>query len=73
MRRNHDKRSQREGHIDTVYVDLPELYGVRSIYAKPLKTNYINMAADPDIACDRTFASTQALENFCDRWGIELP
>ena len=72
MRRNHDKRSIND-RIDTVYVDLPELYGVRSIYAKPLKTRYINMSADPDIACDRTFASTDALEHFCDRWGIELP
>lgn len=73
MRRNYDKHIGRPERIDTVYVDLENLWGVRSIYVKPLKTRYINIAADPDIACDRVFASVGALESFCDKWGIELP
>lgn len=72
MRRNHDKRHHEE-RIDTVYVDWPELWGVRTIYSAAMKTRYVNMAADPDVACDRYFASVAALENFCDKWGIELP
>lgn len=73
MRKNHDKRARKDEHIDTVYVEFPELWGVRCIYARPLKTRYINRCADPDMACDREFASVTALDNFCDKWGIDLP
>lgn len=74
MRRNYDRHARRDmsERYDKVYVQLPELFGVRRIEARPLKTIYINMAAQP-WAESRVFSSVEALERFCQRWRVELP
>ncbi len=73
MRRNHDRHGMHEDRMDTVYVEWPELWGVRRVIARPMKTIYINRDADPETAQDREFASVNALEHFCEKWSIELP
>ena len=73
MRRNHNKRYDREDRMDVVYVEWPELWAVSRVIARPMKTIYINRNADPAVAVDREFVSVTALENFCDRWALELP
>lgn len=73
MRKNHDKRRQdAEDRFDRVYVDWPQLYGVRQLIARPMKTIYINRSAE-SWAQDKEFSGVYSLENFCDRWGLELP
>lgn len=73
MRKNYDKRHKMEDRMDVVYVEWPQLWGVRRVIARPMKTIYVNRNADPEVAADREFASVTALENFCDRWALELP
>ena len=73
MRKNYGKRHNQEDRMDVVYVEWPELWGVRRVIARPMKTIYINRNADPEVAIDKEFASVVALENFCDRWALELP
>lgn len=73
MRKNHDKRhADAEERYDRVYVDWPQLYGVRQLIARPLKTIYINRSAAP-WASDKNFADVPELESYCKRWDIELP
>ena len=73
MRRNHDKRhADPEERYDRVFVEWPHLWEVRQVVARPMKTIYINRCANA-WAQDKIFTSVTALENFCDRWGVELP
>lgn len=73
MRKNYDKRhAEAQERFDRVYVEWPQLWGVRRLTARPLKTIYINRCAEAG-AQDREFSSVTALENYCDRWGVELP
>lgn len=54
MRHNHNKHAKRPEDIylkcDVVYADLPQISGVYRLDVLPLKTIYINRAAD-----ERTF------------------
>ena len=75
MRRNYDKHARNNGDMeryDRVYVEWPHLWEVRQVVARPMKTIYINRCANA-WAQDKIFTGVTALENFCDRWGLELP
>lgn len=73
MRKNHDKRStDGQERFDRVYVDWPQLWGLRRLIARPLKTIYINRCAEAG-AQDREFVGVLSLEAYCDKWEIELP
>jgi ABC-type arginine transport system ATPase subunit len=73
MRRNRSRRAK-DGveRYDKVYVEWPHLWEVKQVVARPLKTIYINRSSAP-WAQNRDFSGVYSLENFCDRWGLELP
>jgi len=67
MRKNHAIKE-----YDRVYVSFNRLRHIRTLTAHPLKTTYINLCAAWD-ATDRSFREVAALENFCEKYRIELP
>ena len=76
MRHNQNRHPGRRvraiDRYDRVYIDEPEISGVRTIVAVPVKTIYINIAAAP-WAGEIHFADSESLCNFVDRKGITLP
>lgn len=71
MRKNYPTNSSiRYRNWDRVYVDLPQCPGYSKLVCEPLKTVYINRAADPMLAVPRMFRSIDDLENFCAEYRI---
>lgn len=76
MRKNHNNHPARKvraiDKYDRVYIDAPEISGVRVLVAVPVKAIYINIAAEP-WAGEKHFADSESLSNYIDRKGITLP
>ena len=70
MRRNYPAKTTNYRNWDRVYVDLPQCPMYSKLVCDPLKTIYINRAADPETAVPRMFRSVEDFEEFCWRVGV---
>ena len=77
MRKNHISRKDNRPNLklfDVEYIDLPEHATVSKMYVLPMKTLYINTAADPASNVDRVFRDTWDFAAFIgpSRFGLML-
>ena len=74
MRKNHNRHDRKTYELyDIVYTPMPEISGIRTLTAHPLKTIYINTAALLDAYQTREFRDFDSLLDFIARYGITLP
>ena len=63
------KRTQDQSKYDRIYVDWRSAPSIRTLTAVPLKSIYINRAADL-YALDYVVKSVERLEDLAERYGI---
>lgn len=70
MRKNHPKAQTRMDTYDRVYIDLPDEPGTARAIVIPMKTIFINTAADWNANIDRMFWNIEDAEEFFERQRI---
>ncbi len=69
---NRNKPSNNLDKYDRVYIEIPQCPWLHSMVCAPMKTVYYNSARDPWANIVRMFKSVWDMEDFCERYRIDV-